>query len=153
MVALGEDDFRHPLEMLARGRGRGRGRGAARPNATARKQCLVPGCENMVVNQKVWCGPHSNSWTGLLTQKVEQGPEVEAKVNALYAPGREVERGEAAGAYAKRNPPDKTYAKKQLFDLLNYMKVCFAATQSVDHDEDKPRRVRFLISTASESMA
>ena len=49
-----------------------------------------------------------------------------------------VERGEAAGAYAKRNPPDKKYAKKQLFDVLNYMKVRFATTQSVDRDEDKP---------------
>ena len=85
MAALGDNDFCLPLEMLARGRGRciggrGRGRGAATPNATARKLCLVPGCETMVVNQKVWCGPHSNSWTELLTQAVEQGPEAEAKV-------------------------------------------------------------------------
>ena len=82
MAALGEDDICHPVEMLSRGRGngKGRGKGAARPNATARKLCLVPQCETLVVNQKVWFGPHSNSWTGLLTQAVEQGPEAEAKV-------------------------------------------------------------------------
>ena len=31
------------------------------------------------------------------------------------------------------------HAKKQLFDVVNYMKVCFATTQSVDRDEDKPK--------------
>ena len=74
----------------------------------------------MCKNLKVWCGPHANSWPGLVTQADEQGPEAVAKVKVLLTPGHEVERGEATGAYAKKNPPDKKYAKKQLFDVMTY---------------------------------
>ena len=146
MAGLDDDEmFGIPSLSNADGRGRGKGRGrgvrtgaVARPSATADKLCLVPDCTCLCKSQKVWCGPHANSWSGLVTQAEEQGPEAVAKVKGLLVPGKEVERGEATGAYAKKNPPDKKYAKKQLFDVLTYMKTRFCTTQSVDRDRELP---------------
>ena len=145
MAGIDDEMFGSPFPSVADGRGRGKGRGrggrtgaAARQNATAEKLCLVPGCTCVCKNQKVWCGPHANSWSGLVTQADEQGPEAVAKVKILLTPGHEVERGEATGAYAKKNPPDKKYAKKQLFDVMTYMKTRFCTTQSVDRDREVP---------------
>ena len=56
----------------------------------------------------------------------------------MMVPGKEVERGEATGAYAKNNPPGRKYAKKTLFDVMTYMKERFCLTQSTDRDEEKP---------------
>lgn len=132
--------------------GRQRGRGASGQNAGGRRatsagsrssktkddKCLVPYCTEKCCNQKVWCQGHACSWTGFCLQAQDQGPEAIAKMEALKAKGMEKEKGEAVGAYALKNPPDKKYAKKQLFDVLGYFKQRFATTSTAEKDDEKP---------------
>ena len=59
-------------------------------------------------------------------------------MESLKAPGMEKETGEAVGAYALKNPPDKKYQKKQLFDVFGYFKQKYATTASAEKDDERP---------------
>ena len=146
------------LEQQPRGRGAGRraasaggSRAAAKsaggkrassaPGGSAKTKnakCLVPYCVEMCANQKVWCAGHACSWTGFCSQCEEQGPSAVVKMESLKAPGMEKEKGEAVGAYALKNPPDKKYQKKQLFDVCGYFKQKYATTATAERDDERP---------------
>ena len=119
--------------------GRGKAKaGATNPNKTKDDKCLVPYCMERAANQKVWCCGHACSWTGFCAQCEEQGPAAMAELERIKRKGSEHEKGAAVGNFALKNPPDKKYQKKQLFDVVGYFKERYALTATAEREGEKP---------------
>ena len=130
------DDF--DVVQSPQPKSKGRGKAGAKAKKTSDKSCLVPDCEEKVVNQKVWCSGHACSWTGLCFQCEEQGGEQLERLKLLKEKGMEKEKGEAVGAYSLKNPPHRKYKKRQLFDIVAYSKKKWASTQIAHNDNERP---------------
>ena len=120
-----------------RGRPRGGGRGRGRA-ATILLICIVPECECARAANSKFCKPHHGSWNAMELQHEDEDEEAQAILAELKARGNEEDRGRAVFNFCLVNPADQKYVKKRFFELIQYHKTCFTATQRTDKQGEKP---------------